>query len=517
MGRYSGGLVQGTYGTCGNFELVTPAPNGEGLVHYSRDNDHPPYRWGGPSGFGTNRVDGVAMIQSDFGLFERNLEVIACELGALVHYWRDDPSFIWYRRRTPIATGVRGTPGFIQNAREKHGNFEVVVPLAAGGLARWWRNNHHPDLVWEGPELFGEGLFDAVALTQSNFGLARERFGPEMGFVEPTGNLEVVARQGDRLLFFWRDVKTARWHGPKLIPIEGAVTGAPVLIQSTYGARGDFQMIVPLAKGGLAHWERDNNHDDLPWREMHHFPGGDMSVVGLVQGTFGRQGNLELVVRENDRLAHYWRSSDYFIWQGPDPVAIEHTRAESEGPYRWNAAYLQEGTHITVPIELVPLDGVGEKELAEARERWRGGILDAWNCDCRCRTAHGAHKPLTFDVQWVRPESRAPRRPYDRVKGAPGHHRVFVARKRGRATMRDWGLNTSGAVAAHEFGHMLGLADEYEDPHCPNRTPVKTGSIMDRLGGKVLEHHVEHLCAPMCSQAATPAPPAERAPMAATR
>jgi bacillopeptidase F (M6 metalloprotease family) len=45
--------------------------------------------------------------------------------------------------------------------------------------------------------------------------------------------------------------------------------------------------------------------------------------------------------------------------------------------------------------------------------------------------------------------------------------------------MSTWDTEDNGAIAAHEFGHMLGNPDEYTDRVCPNRNPVNTGTIMD--------------------------------------
>jgi len=59
--------------------------------------------------------------------------------------------------------------------------------------------------------------------------------------------------------------------------------------------------------------------------------------------------------------------------------------------------------------------------------------------------------------------------------------------------MLTWDTNDSGDVASHEFGHMLGLVDEYPDPNCPNRSPVNTGTVMDD-NTEVVERHIEHLC-----------------------
>jgi uncharacterized protein YegL len=106
---------------------------------------------------------------------------------------------------------VSPSSGFaIQGRFHTKGNFEVVVPLASGELAHFWRDNDHPSLAWHGPTIFGSGNhYQAVALIQSNFSTAGN--GP--------GNLELLAQAGDRLDFYWRDdVNPFPWHGPFAIP-----------------------------------------------------------------------------------------------------------------------------------------------------------------------------------------------------------------------------------------------------------------------------------------------------------
>ncbi len=40
-------------------------------------------------------------------------------------------------------------------------------------------------------------------------------------------------------------------------------------------------------------------------------------------------------------------------------------------------------------------------------------------------------------------------------------------------------------MAAHEYGHMHGLVDEYTDINCPSRSPVNTGTVMDNNSNNV--------------------------------
>jgi hypothetical protein len=200
-----GFVLQSSHGVKGNFEVVAPRSGG-GLSHWWRDNDHPGLAWRGPTlMFGsTQDVAGAALIQGNFGRVG-NLEAVANAGGNLYHYWRDDGgTWKWHantaKPAAPFATWVVGVPSLVQSSHGTRGNFEVVAPLAAGGLAHWWRNNDSASLTWHGPTRFGSGSVRAAALLQSNFGLA--------------GNLEVVALVGDQLVHWSRD-DGATWKWAK--------------------------------------------------------------------------------------------------------------------------------------------------------------------------------------------------------------------------------------------------------------------------------------------------------------
>jgi len=313
-------MTQGRFGRRGNFEMVVPRSSG-GLAHFWRDNDAPELPWNGPIPFGSSDTyAAVTLIQSNFtssGNGAGNLEVVARSGNRLDFYWRDDVApFTWHG---PIAfeTGVAGTHGLIQGNFGVMGNFEMVVPLAAGGLAHFWRDNDAPGLPWNGPIPFGSSdTYASVALIQSNFTSSGNG----------AGNLEVVARSGNRLDFYWRDdVAPFTWHGP--IAFETGVTGDPTFIQSRFGRMGNFEMVVPLAAGGLAHFWRDNDAPGLPWNGPIPFGSSDTyAAVTLIQSNFSSSGNgpgnLEVVARSGNRLDFYWRDdATSFTWHGPIPFA----------------------------------------------------------------------------------------------------------------------------------------------------------------------------------------------------
>lgn len=165
---------------------------------------------------------------------------------------------------------------------------------------------------------------------------------------------------------------------------------------------------------------------------------------------------------------------------------VEVERSMSECIYDWDARYRQMGTHIVIRIELDPDSGITDAEMSTLRNRWKQGIENKWSNHfaCCCETAatriSQCSNPgtLTFEVVWTDEDS---------------HHTVSVHRGSGRADMTNWYTTDSGDVASHEFGHMLGLVDEYPDAHCPSRSPVNTGTVMHDLT-EVVERQVEQFC-----------------------
>jgi len=299
--KQSGFLIQSSFGTKGNFEIVIPRTGG--LRHFWRNNDAAGFPWSGGFNFGSGNVLGTALIQSNFG--PGNFEVVATVGNQLVHYWRENlPPFTWHGPSAPFATGVTGNPTLIQGSFGTKGNFEVVVARAAGGLTHYWRNNDAPGFPWSGGFNFGSGNIRGVSLIQSNFG---------------PGNLEVVALTANgQLVHYWRENNPPfTWHGPSA-PFASGVTGNPSLIQSSFGTKGNFEVVVPrVSPGGLRHFWRNNDAPGFPWSGGFNFGSGGANNVSLIQSNFG-PGNLEVDAYVGASKVQYWREHiPPFTWHGP--------------------------------------------------------------------------------------------------------------------------------------------------------------------------------------------------------
>ncbi|HEY3727072.1 MAG TPA: galactose oxidase-like domain-containing protein [Solirubrobacteraceae bacterium] len=273
---------------------------GGGFLHLWRNNDAPGFPWNGPTlAMGSEGdVHDVVLVADnlqpgELASIRREGTHLKCAARGFVNVHGVVHPRWGASADLPGGAVAAGTPSCVQSVGI-HGNFEVVAPLASGGLAHWWRDNGLPARPWHGPTPFGPGTFSAAALIQSD-----------------SGNLEVVAVQGSHLQHFWRDPAHV-WHGPIAIP-GGAVTGQPGFVQASDGT---FQVVAPLASGGLGHWIRDSAKQ---WAGPVPFGGGVVRAVGLIQGNFGA-GNLELVARLDSGIDHYFadESAGASIWHGPD-------------------------------------------------------------------------------------------------------------------------------------------------------------------------------------------------------
>jgi hypothetical protein len=330
--------IPGTYGTMGNYELVTPLATG-GLASFYRDNDDPSLPWYGPTAtFATDQglVTGCSLIQSNFsssasagmGQGPGNLAVVANASGNLLYYFREDVEFTW-SGATTIATGVYGVPSFVQampGTFGTMGNYELVTPLSTGGMAHYYRDNDNPSVPWTQTAVFGTqlGLVDAVCLIQSNFSTAATQSLGTYPSAAAPGNLAVVALSGGNLYYFYRDdVTPFNWNGPTTT-ITSGVQGNVSFIQAkpgTYGNMGNYELVAPLQTGGIVAFERNNDNPNLPWAQTAVF-GTDQGLVNdvcLIQSNFSSlyrdtgvqgPGNLAVVANIGGTLDYFYRD-DY--------------------------------------------------------------------------------------------------------------------------------------------------------------------------------------------------------------
>ncbi len=142
----------------------------------------------------------------------------------------------------------------------------------------------------------------------------------------------------------------------------------------------------------------------------------------------------------------------------------EHSFSKSECIYDWTAAFEQTWTHIRIRIRLNPDSGISAATMDTLRTAWQNEIQNIWCHRRGCGRSGELTCRLSFVVQWVTTNQ---------------HHTVRVRPGPAPTNMTTWDTQDAGSVAAHEFGHMLGLVDEYAAADCPDRSPVNTGTVMD--------------------------------------
>lgn len=200
-----------------NWELVAPAAQGGGVLHFWRDNTatfplHDDWRLAPRFLQALRTVDAVTMIESQLAEGVFALEVVA-RAGAQLWFAARNADLQWAGPFPLEVDGhpvfeASGMPSLIQSRYgAKRRNFELVTPRASGGLLHLWRNNDSDNAGerrWgrAAPVLDPTRRYRSVSLLQGAFG-------------HDPGNLELVARADDgRVMHFWREAATLQWQGP---------------------------------------------------------------------------------------------------------------------------------------------------------------------------------------------------------------------------------------------------------------------------------------------------------------
>ncbi len=293
--------MQTTANAAENFEMVLSGPR-NGVEAYWRKCDADADSWseavvlGGASGA---NAQSATLVQTN-GDCQQNLELVVQCGPRLAHYSRPPSPIEPWEGPAWFGDEVAGNPSLIQGS---NGNLELVVPLASGGIAHYWRDTDDESQFWKGPQVFALdlGQVHSLALIES--------------CVLAEGRLEVIARKGHDLAHYWRTLEEpGSWNGPEYF-FTGAI-GVPGFIQGLEDTPASFEVLTPLERGGMAHLWRDNSETGGPWRVSACIDRGGPAVdaVSLIHGRQVRRpdADLEAVALSGADVKWYRRENGPF-------------------------------------------------------------------------------------------------------------------------------------------------------------------------------------------------------------
>jgi KAP family P-loop domain len=280
----------------GALELVYPLRAGR-LVHCRYDPSDGK-GWQGLETFGSDTAfQEVALIQSDY--LSGNLEAIARREGALEFLYRpSDDALHW---RVPYSLGVKvvGRPLLLQSVLGENGNFELVVPLASGGLQHWWRDNTANDRPWRPETIFAEELSDARLFAMFEV------------IVHERSDLIVFCQSTSRIFYIRRE--NYQWARPQQIA-DGVASAAHASALQAVNRADTYDFFLPAAEGGIDYFVYD---DVQGWRKVHTFAQNIKADAIAAAGDAARQ---HLIVRSSEALHYMTRPAEAEAWS--DPIDI---------------------------------------------------------------------------------------------------------------------------------------------------------------------------------------------------
>jgi hypothetical protein len=161
-------------------------------------------------------------------------------------------------------------------------------------------------------------------------------------------------------------------------------------------------------------------------------------------------------------------------------------RKQSAGNYSWPYGYdialKNQAIQITVAINFVPVAGINMPYLNQVKQTWESGIESTWSNRFAVTLPSGRHLPILVDAIF---------------RGPNFHHDIIVRSGKAGSDVLNWNITDTPAIAAHEFGHLLGVFDEYEGGALsPETNLIDTTSIMTsnpRKGQVYARHYLDIL------------------------
>ena len=172
------------------------------------------------------------------------------------------------------------------------------------------------------------------------------------------------------------------------------------------------------------------------------------------------------------------------LTRGPVSIPMETITGsrDADNGYAWKYGYdvaIENGRLIIrVSVNLIPAVGITQPELNRVKPLWEEGIERIWNNSFALETTSGRRYPMVVDISF---------------RGPRFHHHVIVRPGNGRTDELNWNILDSPELVAHEFGHMIGIYDEYgKGALAPENAIIDPDSIMTSNPGEGAVTHARH-------------------------
>ncbi len=133
-------------------------------------------------------------------------------------------------------------------------------------------------------------------------------------------------------------------------------------------------------------------------------------------------------------------------------------------PYGYDIALKNQTIRIIVAINFIPATGINIPYLNQVKQTWEAGIESTWSDRFAVTLPSGIQFPIIIDAIF---------------RGPKFHHDIIVRPGKDGSDTLNWNITDTPVVAAHEFGHILGVYDEYTGGAVsPETNRIDTTSIM---------------------------------------
>jgi hypothetical protein len=166
-------------------------------------------------------------------------------------------------------------------------------------------------------------------------------------YQELTGSTDAFSRFNNLLSVYYPpfDPSGATTNNPFPLARSGGL-----MVQGNFGGRGNFEVVVPAAGGGLVHIWRNNDDASLPWTVSTpngFFTGIHFDAVSIVQsnlgdlpGGWGDPGDLDGVGRIGTDLYHFWRDTNgWHLDASPFATGVSGTPSIIQGQYGFHGNF----------------------------------------------------------------------------------------------------------------------------------------------------------------------------------